>query len=327
MEGDEGKRLSRRDFLRVSSAATLSHAVPSSAESTAPKAAREPYRGVLCLFSKPVPQMSWRQLARSAKGAGFGGIDLTVRKGGHVLPENVVEDLPRAVEAIRQVGLEVPMITTELVSATDPAAKPILQTAGKLSIPFYKLGYYQYRFIDVRKELEAAGKKLRRLVELGQECGMQAGYHNHEGYLGAPVWDMATVMDTLDPKWAGYYFDLRHATAEGGVGGWRIATNLVMPRLKMVSAKDFYWKKTAQGWTDMSCPLREGMCRWKDFLETIAQARYQGPISLHLEYEIPGESSRDGIALSRASQPAVMAAAKRDLDVLKALLQETYGQA
>jgi L-ribulose-5-phosphate 3-epimerase len=265
MEGDEGKRLSRRDFLRVSSAATLSHAVPSSAESTAPETAREPYRGILCLFSKPVPQMSWRQLARSAKGAGFGGIDLTVRKGGHVLAENVVEDLPRAVEAIRQEGLEVPMITTELVSAADPAAKPILQTAGKLSIPFYKLGYYQYRFIDVRKELEAAGKKLRRLVELGQECGMQAGYHNHEGYLGAPVWDMATVMDTLDPKWAGYYFDLRHATAEGGVGGWRIATNLVMPRLKMVSAKDFYWKKTAQGWTDMSCPLGGGCAVGKIF--------------------------------------------------------------
>jgi hypothetical protein len=97
--------------------------------------------------------MNWFELARSAKRAGFGGIDLTVRKGGHVLPQRAAEDLPKAVSTIRGEGLEVPMITTELVTADDPTAVPILSTAGKLSIPFVKPGYYHYKFIDVRKEL------------------------------------------------------------------------------------------------------------------------------------------------------------------------------
>jgi sugar phosphate isomerase/epimerase len=321
----ENKTLSRRDFLCASSVVALAGRFPLATGETVPKPSGEGYKGIFCLFSKPFPEMNWRQLAHSAKDAGFGGIDLTVRKEGHVLPERVTEDLPKAVAEIRKRGLEVPMITTELLSAADPAARPIFQTAANLSIPFYKPGYYQYRFIDVRKELEAAGKEFRSLAELGQEYGMQAGFHNHAGIVGAPVWDIARVIDTLDRKWAGYYFDLNHATAEGGVAGWKIATNLVIPRLKMVAVKDFYWENTSRGWAPKNCPLGDGMCHWNDFLAAMAQANFHGPISLHLEYEIPGVSNDQGISLSRAGEPAILAAAKRDLNFLKARLQAAYG--
>jgi sugar phosphate isomerase/epimerase len=269
--------------------------------------------------------LSWQELAQSAKRAGFGGIDLTVRPAGHVLPQRVVEDLPKAVEAIRGEGLEVPMITTELVAADDPTAVPILSTAGKLSIPFLKPGYAHYKFVDVRKELEEAGNQLRGLVALAQKFGVQVGYHNHSGYIGAPIWDVAQVIDTLDPKWAGYYFDLLHATVEGGGAGWRIAANLVMPRLKMLAAKDFYWeKKGTAGWQETVCPLGEGMCHYKEFLPMAARGGFHGPISLHLEYQIPGVSDEQGIALSREKVGQVMAAAQRDLATLKSLVREAY---
>ena len=271
--------------------------------------------------------MNWRELGQAAKSAGFGGIDLTVRKGGHVMPERVKDDLPEAVEAIRKEGLEVPMITTELLAADDRDALPILSTAGKLSIPFLKPGYYHYRFVDVRQELAEAGDKFRGLVGVAEKYRVQVGYHNHAGFIGAPVWDMSKVMDTLNPKWAGYYFDLQHATGEGGIAGWKIAANLAMPRIKMLAVKDMYWKKTATGWSDTDCPLGQGMCHYREFLKMCAQGGFNGPISLHLEYEIPGVSAREGIALSRAKADDVMTAAKRDLDYLKSLLRETYERA
>jgi sugar phosphate isomerase/epimerase len=284
-----------------------------------------PFRGTICLFSKPVPQLNWHELAASAKQAGFGGIDLTVRRGGHVMPDRASEDLPKAVAAIRGEGLEVPMITTELLSADHPTAEPILSTAGKLSIPFMKPGYYHYKFVDVRKELAEAGEKLRGLVALAQKHGVQVGYHNHSGYIGAPVWDMARVMDTLDEKWAGYYFDILHATAEGGVAGWKINANLVMPRMKMMAMKDFYWEKSeTKGWHEKPCPVGQGMCHHKEFLQMAAQAGFHGPISVHLEYEIPGASDNQGIALARDKVETVMAFAKKDADTLKSLLREAY---
>src|SRR5438874_6095098 len=181
-------RVSRREFLQCSSATAVRGALMLSPGHAAPPsgASPGPFRGTLCLFSKPVPQLNWRELAQSAKDVGFGGIDLTVRRGGHVLPERAVTDLPQAVAAIRDTGLEVPMITTELVTADDPTARTILGTASKLSIPFLKPGYYYYRFVSVLKELEEAGQKFRGLVELAAKHGVQVGYHNHDGYVGAP---------------------------------------------------------------------------------------------------------------------------------------------
>jgi sugar phosphate isomerase/epimerase len=308
--------LSRRDFLGTCSAVAC---VVSLSMTEAPVSHPSGgYTGKLCLFSKPLPGMDWRQLAQAAKSVGFGGIDLTVRQGGQVRPDCAAEDLPRAVEAIREEGLDVPMITTELTSADDPAACAILSTSAKLSIPFFKPGYYQYKMVNVRRELEMAASHFRGLVSLSKQYGIQAGYHNHEEYIGAPVWDMASVIDSLDPKWAGFYFDARHAVAEGGVGGWKIATNLVMPRLKMVAAKDFWWEKTRTGWVARNCPLGEGMVDWKYFLNALAAGGFQGPISLHLEYDVAGETRA-------AKENNILAALHRDLEFLKARLREAYG--
>jgi len=52
-----------------------------------------------------------------------------------------------------------------------------------------------------------------------------------------------------------------------------------------------------------------------------------GPITIHEEYSIPGVSDDQGIALSKDKAPAVMAAAKTDLDYLKSLIREAYGEA
>lgn len=321
-----GESLSRREFLQVSSAtAWAAGVVPLSAGPRAQPPTVGSYRGTFCLFSKPVPQLNWRELAQSAKRAGYAGIDLTVRREGHVLPANVVGDLPKAVATIRGEGLEVPMITTELVSADDPTAVPILSTAAKLSIPLIKPGYYHYKFVDVRKELEAAGAQFRGLVELAWQHGVQVGFHNHSGYIGSPVWDIAQIMDTLDPKAAGYYYDLAHATIEGGLGGWRASSNLTMPRLKMISGKDFIWQKDAtRGWRIQTCPLGEGMCNWKEYLKAVAASNFQGLISYQLEYQIEGVSDNQGRALSRDKCDVVMESAARDLVTLKSLVREAY---
>ncbi len=263
--------------------------------------------------------MDWTRLAQAVKKLGFGGVDLTVRPGGHVLPERAAEDLPKAVAAIRAEGLSAPMITTALTSAGDPTAKPILSTASKLSIPFFKPGYYRYAFADVRSELQKAMSDFRSLTEISRQHGVQCGYHNHEGYIGAQLWDVAQTMDQLDPKWVGYYFDIRHAVAEGGGAGWKIALNLVAPRIKMIAVKDSYWDKTSRGWRQVNCPLGEGMVDWKAYFKSLRQANFQGPISLHLEYEIPG-------ATKTAQEENTITAAQRDLAFLKARLIEAYSE-
>jgi len=275
------------------------------------------FRGTLCFFSKHLPDMDARRLGRALKTLGFGGVDLTVRPGGHIDPKRVAQDLPPFVAGIRQEGLTVPMITTEILSDADPVARPTLETAASLGIPFFKPGYYRYAFADVRKERDAAAAQLRTVAALSAKNGVHMGFHNHSGYIGGNVWDIVPVMDTLDPKWAGYYFDIRHAVVEGGDGGWKTAFNLAAPRLPMIALKDFYWEKTATGWRIKNCPMGEGMVNWKAYFALLAKANFHGPVSLHLEYEMPG-------ATPQAREESTIAATAKDLAFIKARLAEAY---
>ncbi len=307
--------VSRRRFLTAAAGAAAAGLLPHASSSAGAGLPVIP-----CLFSKHLPSLDAAGLARALKSLGFAGVDLTVRPGGHVDPERAATDLPRFLETVRSEGLQVPMITTALVSASEPTARPILETAGRHRVPFFKPGYYRYAFADVRQELEGAATALRGLAELSARSGVVLGFHNHAGYIGGPVWDVVPILDRLDPRWTGYYFDVRHAVVEGGDGGWRAALGAVAPRLKMIAVKDFFWEKGPRGWQQRNCPLGEGMVDWKAFYAAIARSAFRGPVSLHLEYEIPG-------ATAAAKQEATLAAAARDLAVLKAGLAEAYAGA
>jgi L-ribulose-5-phosphate 3-epimerase len=257
---------------------------------------------VFCLFSKHLPELGWSDLGRAVKDSGFEGVDLTVRPGGHVLPERAADDLPKAIEALTAQGVKVPMITTDLTSAGVPVARPLLQAAAKSGVRYFKTGYWRYSSSpDVRAQVAETGKALEGLAALARECGIEMGFHNHAAYIGAALWDIAPFIDRLDARWAGYYFDPRHAVAEGGGGAWKAATHLVAPRLKMVAVKDCRWLKSAKGWELENCPLGEGQVDWAFVGKSLRDAQFTGPISLHLEYEIPKGTSH------------TLDAAKRDL--------------
>ncbi len=263
-----------------------------------------------CIFSKHLPDLGWADLAAATIDMGFDGIDLTVRPKGHVLPERVTEDLPRALAAIRAKGSTISMITTEVTSADQPTARTIFAAAGKAGIGLIKVGYWKYALKDVRAEVAAMGRDLAGLATLAKQHGVAIGVHNHQGNLGAALWEIAPHIDPLDPAAIGYYFDPRHAFAEGGGVGWKAATLLTAPRTKMIAVKDMFWEKGPKGWAVQSCPMGEGMVDWSWFATALARSAFAGPISVHLEYRIPGTTPED---LRRNT----MEAAKRDLAFTK----------
>jgi L-ribulose-5-phosphate 3-epimerase len=202
------------------------------------------------------------------------------------------------------------MITTELTAADQSAARAILAAAGKAGIRLVKVGYWKYALKDVRAEVAAMGRDLAGLAALAKEHGVAIGVHNHTGNLGSALWDIAPHIDPLDPASIGYYFDPRHAFAEGGGVGWKAATLLTAPRLKMIAVKDMFWEKGPKGWSIQSCPMGEGMLDWAWFSTALVRSSFAGPISVHLEYRIAG-TTPDEIRRN------TMDAAKRDLAFTK----------
>ncbi|MGI8741418.1 MAG: sugar phosphate isomerase/epimerase family protein [Bryobacteraceae bacterium] len=271
--------MNRRDFLFTAAAAQT--AIQLAAQTPAPNPTR---RFTGCFFSKHLANLNYDDMGKTLSGAGFDGVDLTVRAGGHVLPEKAAQDLPRAIETLRSHSLEVPMITTELTSASDPNARPILSTAARLKIPFFKIGYWKYSD-DPEASVRKAAADVSGLVDLAKEYGITAGFHNHPRNVGLCGWDGKQVLQGLDPKWIGYYFDANNATEEGGVTGWEVLLRLESPRLKMAAFKDFYWEKVKGKWVGVACPLGEGMVNWTKVFALLAAAKFSGPFSVHQEYK------------------------------------------
>src|SRR5438874_1157515 len=92
----------------------------------------------VAIFSKHLLFLKGDALPAGAAEIGFDGIDLAVRKGGHVEPERVREDLPKLVAAIRRHGMEVPMLTTDIADIETPYAEDILKSMSELGIHHYR---------------------------------------------------------------------------------------------------------------------------------------------------------------------------------------------
>jgi sugar phosphate isomerase/epimerase len=279
----------------------------------------------ICIFSKHLQWLDVADAARLAADMGFDGIDLTVRKGGHIDPARAAEDLPRAVETIRKTGLEVPMVTTDIVTAQSEHAGEILRTISSLGIRAYRWGGFR---LDPNRsipdQLEAARGPVRELAALNQSYGVCAMYHTHSGagLLGASIWDLYLVLKGFDPDTVAVNFDIAHATIEGGLGGWRNSASLMAPFTRGIALKDFYWAKGVDGvWQPRWCPIGDGMVNFAEYFGALG-AGFRGPIQLHFEYREMG-GAEDGKRLLSISRDQFRRNAERDLKRIRELMRRT----
>jgi sugar phosphate isomerase/epimerase len=245
---------------------------------------------MVCVFSKHLQFLDYEELASTCKALNLDGVDLTVRNGGHVLPENVARDLPAAVEAIRAQGLEVPMITTRLNDGADPDARPILEAASKLGIPYFRIDGLRYdRTGDPFAKIPEFTKMLASLTKIAENLSMTAGYHNHSGHrnMAGPLWDLHHILHETDSPHLGSNFDVGHAKIEGGLGAWETNARLLAPHVKMMAAKDFVWEDGRPRWV----PLGEGHVDLTGFLRIMRGSAFAGPISIHVEYDLDSDEA------------------------------------
>lgn len=299
--------IGRRSFLGgmaaagaagVAGAGTDAHAAPERAAKRS-----------ISIFSKHLQFLDYTEAAETAAEIGFDGLDIPVRPGGHVLPERVKDDLPRAVEAAKKAGLDVPMITTAITGPESPYAEDVLKTASALGVGYYRLGY-----LDYRKEsgpaatLESYRPQLKALAGMNRDFRLRGGYQNHAGTnVGAPVWDLWYMIRDIDPRWIGCQYDIRHATAEGGTC-WPLGLELIAPFIGTLVVKDFKWGLVDGKWRIVDTFVGEGMVDFAAYFAAVRRLKIEAPITMHFEYPHVQEHK------------TVVPLFKKDLETLKTML-------
>jgi len=281
----------------------------------------------VAIFSKHLLFLHGEELAKGTAEIGFDGIDLAVRKGGHVEPERVRQDLPPLVAILKQHGVEVPMITTDIVDTETPYTEDILKTMAELNIRYYRWGGLKYGGSQTyATQLDAMKPRVAKLAAMNARYKANAMFHTHSGVgvVGASIWDLYILLKDFDPTSVAVNYDIGHATVEGGLGGWINSFNICGPYVRGIAVKDFLWAKNARGqWTPAWKPLGEGMVHLPEFFGMVARTNFAGPLQLHFEYPLAGADS--GKTKLTGSKEEVFAAMKKDLTQLRSYLGAAYG--
>ncbi len=235
----------------------------------------------VCLFSGSVQGLEYSELPLIAQQLGFDGVDLTVRPGGHVEPRLSNVDLVRAIEEVRGPGLDVPVITTALTTASDPTMLPVVAIAGHTQVHLFIAGFFRAANPNYKREI--AG-----LIQVAARYGMATALHNYTSEdVGETAWDPVELAGAFDPRWTFLYFDPIHAREN-----WEAELKRHLPKLRVVAIKDF---QMVEG-KAKPCPLGQGIVDWAKFFGILADAKYYGPLSLRMSYkpkDEPGSLKKD----------------------------------
>jgi L-ribulose-5-phosphate 3-epimerase len=273
------------------------------------------------IFSKHLQFLNYTDMPEVAAQLGFDGIDLTVRPEGHVLPERVATDLPKAIEAMRKANLKPLLITTAIEDAGNPVDKRVLEVAAEQGIKYYRMNWYAYpESKSMPESLKYYQQKVKSLGELNKKLGLAGCYQNHAGLrVGSSPWELWELIKEADKQFMGIQYDIRHAVVEGGLS-WQNGLRLVQPYIKTIPIKDFRWARKNGQWEVEDTPLGEGMVDFKTYFKLLKQYQLNVPVSLHLEHPIGG--AEHGATRLTVDKKVVFDAMKKDLEKLKELWQQ-----
>jgi sugar phosphate isomerase/epimerase len=299
-------RCDRRQFHAASLSAAAILAVGSS-----PAAAAEPAdkKRKYCAFIKFLTSLKYDELAERIAALGFDGVEVTVRGGdSYIRPEEAAAELPKFKQVLDKHGLEITIVTTDILRPNQKHADAVLRAAVDAGVPRYRLGFASYDLgKPIVEQVQALRIQFAALAALNRKIGITGMYQNHSGaeMFGATLWDLYYVLRELPPDELGCVYDLRHAAVEAGEA-WPTLYAVMKPHIRAYSVKDYTWKGRKSG----NSPLGQGSVD-PDFYKRLARAGYEGPISLHVEYV---EQS--------AGADAQLAAIQRDYATLRSWMND-----
>jgi L-ribulose-5-phosphate 3-epimerase len=304
--------LSRRDFIGKTAAGAAAmalspHVVPSAL-------AADKLSPPIVVFSKVYQTLSlnFDDAAAVTAEAGLDGVDPPLRPGGEILPEHATEELPRYVEAMHKRKLQLPLLTTAIVSTSSPHTEDILRTAKKVGVQYYRLGFID-REGDAKKQVKEFKAQLKDLAAMNKAIEIGGLIQNHSpaghgNYLGGDLNEMREIVSDFDPAQIGVAFDIGHAIIVHKEE-WRPQFEALKSHIRVAYVKD---AKMAGRWV----PFGEGDVGHLGYFKLLKEMGYNAPISIHIEFDWTEKGKTK-------NREALVKALKESANVLRKWLAET----
>lgn len=239
------------------------------------------------VFTKPW-KMPLPELGAFVGGLGFEGVELPVRPGYQVPPEDVEKGLPEAVRVLADFGVRIGSIA-------GPADERTIAACAEAGVPIIRI------LVEVGPDgylaaEDACRKQLDSLMPGLEKHGVAIGIQNHSGKFVGSAAAVLRLIEGYDPRYVCAVWDQAHCAVAGEPPD--LAADILWPHLRLVNLKNVIWRRTngpeaqVAAWERCWVGGRQGIASWRAVAEELQKRGYVGEICLSAAYS-------DGDAVDR----------------------------
>ena len=235
----------------------------------------------LTVFTKPWV-MPMPEMATLIKGLGFDGVELAVRPGYQVEPENIARDLPEAAKILADHGLKIGSIAS-------PTDEPTIAACGEAGIPIIRI------CVNMNMEIGylASEKKIQEgfdsLVPVLEKHGVAIGVQNHCDYCVGSAMGILHLIEKYNPKQICAVLDMAHCAVDGEPED--MAMDIVWDRMGgLINFKSaFHRRVNGPEELEAKYAVHWSTCHhsgysWSRAVDVLKRRSYAGDICLPAEY-------------------------------------------
>jgi sugar phosphate isomerase/epimerase len=264
---------------------------------------------IFSVFTKP-----WKEplpeLADKLAGLGLGGVELPVRPGYQVTPENIRRDLGAAARTLGERGIRIGSIAGTV-------DEPMIAACGDAGVPIIRICMTIDPAASYAAQIDGYRRQFDAMVPLLDRFGVTAGVQNHSGnHIGSAI-GVLHLIEKYEPKHVCAVLDMAHCGLDGEATA--IAVDILKDRMHgLVNFKSAFRKRT-NGPEDIAAykvhwtTHQHSVYSWKELVANLKKIGFSGNYCLPAEYSDPsGEGPRMG--------DDVIPYLRQDLSYLKELL-------
>lgn len=244
----------------------------------------------LVLFSKLFRGKDVDELAAQVRATGFDAIELPVRPGYQCPPEEAAERLVPTVERLRELGVEVLIVTAPVVEPEDPLTQAIYAACGRAGVRYLRPGYWRVKEGQYWDVFHLARRQVKGLERLSQSTGVKTALHIHSGkFLTSTCATTYWLVEGCDPQYVGIYLSPPHMALSGE--DVEVGLGIVGQYLCLVDHKNFRYercrvlRRREPEWHRAGVSSWEGLVNWPQVIRLLRRVGYEGPICFHPEYD------------------------------------------
>ena len=237
------------------------------------------------VFSKPWDnEVTLEQLGKKLTSLGVDGVELPVRPGYQVEPENIAKGLPEAKKILADQGIKIG-------SVAGSVDEPTINALGEAGVQILRICVG----IDMSIGYMATERRLREqwdaLIPALDHAGVNIGVQNHcNNCVGSAVGIMHLI-EKYDPKHVSAVYDPAHCGLDGEPAV--MGLDIVWSHLSLVNLKSAF-RQRVNGPDEPEAQYQivwstchHAIYSWSNLVKALSDRGYEGDICLPAEYTSP----------------------------------------